>query len=291
MKIILATMVKDEVDIIEEWIIYHGKIFGYKNLFIVDNMSSDGTYNICKKYNSKYGVNIQKHEDYKEKGIIMTKIFNENKCDIFFPIDIDEFIVYYNRKKNKISIKNINKYIESLLVKKGNEFNYFKCDYLHPKKTINSNNPIKKFNHASLCDTYGDSRKTFIYNNLNNNLNNVKIDHGNHMASVKYFVCDLCLIHYHNRSHIQRYKKSINNTLGLGYTINIKKLENEDKNELEVLKNVFTNKNCPGGHHPKSLYSFFSGKIKSFEPRLEEIKNNFIDISKIYRFVKENQQK
>ncbi len=31
MKVIIATMVKDEDDIIEEWIQYHGKIFGYEN--------------------------------------------------------------------------------------------------------------------------------------------------------------------------------------------------------------------------------------------------------------------
>ena len=44
MKVIMATMVKDEVDIVEHWINYHGKLFGYENLFIVDNMSSDGTH-------------------------------------------------------------------------------------------------------------------------------------------------------------------------------------------------------------------------------------------------------
>ena len=44
MSVKLFTMVKDEVDIIEYWIMYHGKLFGYENLFIVDNMSTDGTF-------------------------------------------------------------------------------------------------------------------------------------------------------------------------------------------------------------------------------------------------------
>ena len=79
----------------------------------------------------------------------------------------DYFLDYEKAKRYRATI---NKYIESLIIKKGSEFNYFKCDYLHPKKTINSNNPIKKFNHASLCDTYGDSRKTFIYNNYTINI-------------------------------------------------------------------------------------------------------------------------
>ena len=163
MKIIVATMVKDEVDIVEEWIIYHGKLFGYKNLFIVDNMSSDGTFKICKKYKEKYGINIEKHPDYRKKGQIMTRIFNENNCDIFFPIDIDEFIVQYNREKKIIGINNIHTYLECLIKNQGNQFNYFKCDYINPRKTVDSKDVIEKFKHASLCDTYGNSRKTFIY--------------------------------------------------------------------------------------------------------------------------------
>ena len=75
MKVILATMVKDEVDIVEHWINYHGKLFGYKNLFIVDNMSSDGTFGLCKKYRDKYGINLKKHPHYLEKGKEMKKIY------------------------------------------------------------------------------------------------------------------------------------------------------------------------------------------------------------------------
>jgi len=37
-------MVKDEVDIIDDWVIYHGSMFGFPNIFVIDNFSSDGTY-------------------------------------------------------------------------------------------------------------------------------------------------------------------------------------------------------------------------------------------------------
>ena len=30
----LFTMVRDEVDIIEDWILYHGTLFGFENLFL-----------------------------------------------------------------------------------------------------------------------------------------------------------------------------------------------------------------------------------------------------------------
>jgi hypothetical protein len=37
-------MVKGEVDIVTDWILYHGTLFGFNNLFIIDNYSSDGTF-------------------------------------------------------------------------------------------------------------------------------------------------------------------------------------------------------------------------------------------------------
>ncbi len=49
LKIIIATMVKDEDDIVKEWVEYHGKIFGFTNLYIVDNYSSDKTFTILQK--------------------------------------------------------------------------------------------------------------------------------------------------------------------------------------------------------------------------------------------------
>ena len=44
MQIKLFTMVKNEVDIVVDWVFYHGFIFGYSNLYIIDNYSEDGTY-------------------------------------------------------------------------------------------------------------------------------------------------------------------------------------------------------------------------------------------------------
>ena len=49
----LFTMVKDEIDIVEDWLKYHGTLFGYQNLHVIDNMSEDGTFEKLKEYQSK----------------------------------------------------------------------------------------------------------------------------------------------------------------------------------------------------------------------------------------------
>ena len=112
MKIIVATMVKDEADIVEYWLIYYGKIFGYNNLFVIDNFSTDGTFEICKRYVGK-GVRLYREKDYKLKGEFMTYFKNNLVFDFFFPVDIDEFIVHIDNN-NKLSVQNIIKCFNQL---------------------------------------------------------------------------------------------------------------------------------------------------------------------------------
>lgn len=81
--IIVATMVKDEEDIIRQWIEYYGKIFGYKNLYIIDNYSTDNTYNILQEYIPK-GIRLNRIKNFKNKGKIMTLIKDNVDCDFFF---------------------------------------------------------------------------------------------------------------------------------------------------------------------------------------------------------------
>ena len=53
----IFTMVKGESDIVEDWVLYHGSIFGYKNIYVIDNYSRDGTYEILLKLKNTYNIN------------------------------------------------------------------------------------------------------------------------------------------------------------------------------------------------------------------------------------------
>jgi len=78
-----ATMVKDEGDIVRQWIEYYGKIFSYKNLYIIDNYSSDNTYEICKEYVNK-GIHLSRGKMYRHKHKYMTYIKNCINHDFFY---------------------------------------------------------------------------------------------------------------------------------------------------------------------------------------------------------------
>jgi hypothetical protein len=123
------TMVKGEVDIVKDWVVYHGDIFGYSNLYVIDNFSKDGTWEILLMLKKRYNINVLRLPNYKKKGEYMTILLRSiGNGEIVFPIDIDEFIVYYNKSNNTISCdKNlIIQYINSL-----KRLPFYKMNYIN----------------------------------------------------------------------------------------------------------------------------------------------------------------
>lgn len=267
MKIKLFTMVKSEVDIIEHWIKYHGSIFGYRNLHIIDNYSDDGTYETLLKY-TKDGVHVYRELDYRRKGDLMTKLINDQKevdpYEVAIPMDIDEFIVYYDRTRNTLNPTHTCTYINQLL-KTSEEEGVFKMNYV--VSTINSGdhygykNAVLESFHGHYQD-YGRLAKTFF------NLNkwSGKLDHGNHYICTDYVLTDLVLVHYHCRNLDQMKKKVTSNVKGLGYEINKEKLQkllehhiieggHHVEHMIQILDNAFETDTCVNGEGRKDFVS------------------------------------
>lgn len=255
-KIIIATMVKDEDDIIEIWINYHGNIFGYDNLHIYDNYSTDDTFKICEKYRDK-GVKLYRARKYKWKGYYMTKIMKENNCDIFIPLDVDEFIVLFDEHKKEINCKDIQSYFNKINLLFPDKI-FLKCSYLIPLVTDPNDSSINKFTNSFLNERHGNLRKTIILKNDNIEKNFV-LDHGNHLPNVDFSICDICYIHFHFRSNQQTLKKVYNNLNGLGY-----------KTDLESLIEYAKDQNSMGVHHINKLIKYLSNEGHSFEPKIPD---------------------
>lgn len=243
----IFTMVKDEVDIIEDWVLYHGSIFEFENLYVIDNFSSDGTYETLIELQNKYNINVKRLDNYKKKGLYMTYFLREHcRKEHAFPIDIDEFIVYYDKLTNTISCdKNvIIQYINSLA-----SSSTYKMNYIMSK--IIQDNGYAKATIEDVCGhyaDYGDLAKTFFKSNLFNGV----IDHGNHYPTDNYILTNLCLVHFHCRNLEQMKKKIYNNVHGLGFQpLNLQSLKqlldvNPDimgnhhiRHQINVLENTF----------------------------------------------------
>ena len=264
-KISICTMVKNEDDIINHWIEYHGNIFGYENLYIIDNYSDDSTYEICKEYLAK-GIHLSRESDYSKKGNFMTHFKNTTDCDICIPMDIDEFICYYDKDSNSVRKNGIVEYLNGLLTSNNG---IFKMDYLDPMNT-NDEIGLSKFTHGLYRYDYKDCAKTFI---INKNVNpNFEFDHGNHVVTKDYILSNLLLIHYHQRSHEQVYKKCLANVTGFGYSLN-----------LEDLKQL-NERGCCGGHRVNQMIYIIENPHCDLGPPVNsEISKDWIDIRHIFQ--------
>lgn len=244
------TMIKNEVDIIEHWIKYHGYIFGYENLYILDNNSDDGTWEIIEKYGKEYNFYYEKHDDYITKGIAITNLIKTcNHFDIALPLDIDEFIVFYDDVSKKIDPNGIIPYLYKLIqVPEFHSNTEFKANYI---QSVINNKTDYGYEDAILETTYGIHQdygkmaKTFVNMDWNGQL-----DHGNHCPSDKYILTKLCLIHFHCRNKDQMKKKVEMNVTGLGYPAN----------DLEFLKELPDG--SPGYHHVQHMINILENTFE-----------------------------
>ena len=276
MKVNLFTMVKNEEDIIEYWINYHGSIFGYRNLYIIDNYSDDGTYEKILKY-KKIGVNIRREKNYTQKGkLIENLIKKRNNYDIAIPLDIDEFISHYDKTNRCLNPSHTLNYIETKL--NIDENTVFKCNYAQSVITEDNKNG---YTNALLETPYGRYED---YGKLAKSFFNVKkwtgeLDHGNHYSCDDYVLTDLVLVHYHCRNLDQMIKKVRTNVNGLGYP-----------EDIEILTKLYDdNNNIPGSHHIKHMINILSNKfhlpfnvnVKDEHPyiNLDSLINYFLKLS------------
>ena len=257
MKIYLFTMVKDEVDIIDDWIRYHGSIFGYKNLFVIDNYSTDGTYERLLEYVNKNKINLYRKSNYKHKGKYIEKLIRHycNKYDFAYPLDIDEFIVLYQNGQINVSQKEIIDYFNHLPRHKLYKTNYIISKItrdLDLKYVDNNQSVVYGYDRASIESKYGlyADYKGFAKSFFKPYRFKGNLDHGNHLHSKKYYLTNLCLVHFHQRNLDQMKKKILNNVLGLGYINDIDKLQEQIskksnfgihhiENQIKVLNNTY----------------------------------------------------
>ena len=51
------------------------RLIGYDNIYVIDNYSTDGTYELLQKFVP--GINLYREQDYKKKGDFMTNLINK----------------------------------------------------------------------------------------------------------------------------------------------------------------------------------------------------------------------
>jgi len=243
---------------IEDWLIYHGDLFGFENIYLVDNNSNSNIKKILHKYEKEYNINLYNVESYKRERLkTINGLINETKDKVKFvlPIDADEFISCIDNNKLIFDGEYIKNYIYSLDDDYKYMYNVYynlplKREYIDPLTEIN------KFKKQGGYTKMFFPTKHFISTDMGNHKGKININDDNPLKS------NLLLIHFRNagykalkdrvlkyclsntngdlskvktkvRLHISEiYEQIENNTYDLWYDEQIKKNERMNKNIL-----------------------------------------------------------
>jgi hypothetical protein len=100
MRVACVMMQRNEEDCLEPWLRFHGYLFGYYNLFVIDHGSDHpAVLEILARYR-RLGVHVYQlpaAADFKRKGEFVSKVLQQADAtglyDILLPLDCDEFVV------------------------------------------------------------------------------------------------------------------------------------------------------------------------------------------------------
>lgn len=93
------TVQKDAYRYLNSWVHHHGKIFGYSNIHVIDNVSSHSKVLKLLDHYRGLGVHVlTNNTGFVDKHLVLTDVMTKYKGtdDLLVPLDIDEFIVAVN---------------------------------------------------------------------------------------------------------------------------------------------------------------------------------------------------
>lgn len=135
----IFSFVKDEGDKIQDWLNYHSQIVGIENIFIIDHMSTDGTYEILQKYK---GLNlIRSNVPFHKKSEVLSTLMKLHS-GFLIPLDADEFLCYKNSNDILCESTLIKNYISRLPIGSF-RYKFHQLDVI-PKET-KVNDPIGNY--------------------------------------------------------------------------------------------------------------------------------------------------
>lgn len=183
----IFSMIKNEIDIIDKFIMYHLKLCD--QLILVDNGSTDGTQQRIEIFQSQYPKKIksyQNHQPFSSKAQYLSQLMNECSKGILIPLDADEILAYEDMDGNIIFDYS---FIQQYLIELQDLYQEGKF------KVKNIYNYIPNTNNW--FDTSDASKMFFLKNDF------ISTDAGFHNGitkSEKTIYTDIVYLHFHYRN-------------------------------------------------------------------------------------------
>lgn len=265
----IFTVTKNETDLIEDFVVYHGSIFGFSNLILIDNDSDCPTVLALYGKFRRMGVVVENHPSYRgqSQGQAFTKFMSKyrRECRFMVGLDTDEFIQFpdfltVNPEKTSVPyLRNRFRAYFSTLPRGSSKFNvvtYFnsvpdpsaKCyteqrvgrpakDIIHFQRSVAK--PKKCFFRS----------ETFV--------STVNGCHDGKSSRGGEFLTDLCYVHFHDTGARRSVERARNIVCGYGYA----DVDSGMNRQLRQLAEV----RSPIGSHRVLEYALFLSKTLTLE--------------------------
>lgn len=252
---------KDESDLMESWLIYHGSLVGFENLVVMDNKSTCTTVlNVYEKY-KKQGVTVETCESF--SGCAQGEAFTtsmrkqQNFCKFLIGIDADEFITFPDFLSGKRGADHKTRLREYLLGLPDDTTKFEISTYFESVPDPSSRfyvdhkieNPAQNISTFRRCTP----RATKYFFRSGAFVSTVNGCHNGRVSRGKTRASSLCVVHYHStgaRRSIERARAIIS---AYGYANVDAALETQLRQLLRVTS--------PFGSHRVTEYGVFLSKV------------------------------
>lgn len=256
-------MTRDEVDLIEDFIIFYGDMFGYHNVVILENNSKDPhVFEVYKKYEPK-GITVIPVSSYSAGTMNHYMQIYKGTCEWLIPLDTDEFICVTETKSTEPNIinamlaeipENITqitaKWAMAVIDEKSPDF----INYSFPK-------PARQISRFTYNHEYPTTYKTIFRSSAFQ-----CVSEGNHVGTCAYgetMVSPFSYLHFHFTGLKRQYERAKNLMNGYGY------LDVEDNLFAQLMRimpigNVY-------GHHRVAHYREYLKKCFIINKYIEHL--------------------
>ncbi len=100
MRVACVMMQRNEELCLQPWLAYHGYLFGFENLFVIDHGSDSATVQATLRLFERFGVDVLRlpaSTRFADKGAIVTEALRRADAaghyDLLFPLDCDELVM------------------------------------------------------------------------------------------------------------------------------------------------------------------------------------------------------
>ena len=274
---------KNEYDMIEDFIKFYGELFGYENVVVIDNRSTnEKVLDVYKKYLPLGLVNLYTEgRNMQNHSAIMTEYMRTFKdhCDFVIPLDTDEFMFFISG--GELTKERIHAYFDSIpedvsIIR----FKQFLASCPDPDSStyVNYKHERPAQDIVNFYDQNWDKiiirAKKLISSSMGNH--NAAVTDGNYIVSD-----ELGLLHFHETGIYRQYERARQGVKGYGF------VDPDGHDIIEQIKRCHAFKNRVGGHHCSYYLSFLVRMY--FINRWKQVKGDgTLPMSKDMEWIHEN---